>query len=219
MECARCKRVLPFRVTENTTAHSVYFVNVLKNVRVIGTCDFCGSSFAYDRVPRCKRRWRQNQGLQSLVNETAPELGEVNETAPPTDDQLKALLDATAEQASVYDKNVGPGMLCGGVAGAVFGVGLGWLAAAMGVMSTIGPDATPTLCVLSGVAFFVAGLFIGGYCDGVRKYRLRTLAILEDAVVRNSIDLTHLARVARLLQHRALPIVERLETSYSSPRT
>jgi hypothetical protein len=210
LRCERCERALPFMVIENTTAHSVYLIELLKNVRTIVVCDFCGSAFDAQDEPAIIRKWSAKDGLQVLVDATNPSLGSVDDSKKPTDAQLKALLDCTAEQARVSNKHVGRGLFAGWLAGSVLGWGAGYC---LGLAGMLAKDQNPpvTLGALGLIVGGLVGVLPGGYIYGRIRYRRQAREALKQAIRRHRIEMAQLKIVARFYQHSVEPIIASLE--------
>lgn len=201
MRCERCECVQPFKVIENITAHSVYFIEVLKNVERIRVCDFCGSAFVAQQKPRMTKKWAAKDGLQALIDATAPDLGPVDNNRKPSDVQLKALLDCIAEQTKATNLHVGPGLWMGAIVGAIIGCGIGLVLAYLGFMSN-DREAYKTLGCLVGMAGLLVGTFVGGYLYGHSRFQSLARMALRDAIQRHQIDIDQLRTVAKFYQHK-----------------
>jgi hypothetical protein len=211
LRCQRCECVQPFRVIENTTEHSVYFIQLLKNVELILVCNFCGSAFAAQQKPRITKKWSAKDGLQALVDATHSDLGPIDPSRKPSDVQLKALLDCVEEQTKATKVHVGPGCWMGGIAGAIVGCAIGIGLAYLGFMSK-DREAGKTLGCLVGMAGLLVGIFLGGYLYGRSLFRGLARNALREAIQRNQIDIEQLRTIARMYQHKTEAVLGEIRT-------
>ena len=197
MECPECECVRAFLCEANVMSEQLYFINVReKDVGDIVTCDFCGSSFALDKGVdvRTDSEWRPGQPLQVLVDSTAPEFGEVQETGP-TDEQLVTLLTCIKKKGSMLKADAMPGIILGCIAGVAVCLPLGMLLRAVGV--EFGEDG-----VAQGMFSVIAGLLVGSIGGSIlwNRHKARKLGrqLLTEAIMKHKLDRGQLAKVIDL---------------------
>jgi len=194
-ECPRCKRVQPFLCEETFQKDQAYFITLATTkIAEAITCDFCGTTLALQDELPCVPDWDPSFGtLQELVESTNPELGRVEKTGEPTDDELLAVLTAARERATMLSKAASGGHWLGALCGALIAGGAAWGLWRLGVRFPSGK--LPGQVLLAAVGGLVIGIVIGGILGRRYEARRALQEELRSVIEKHDLDVERLRRL------------------------